>query len=199
MNCRISHIQRLARIGGLAMTTAILVACSTAQPVGQQSSLELVQLPKASFQLKSVQVVWIDNPSIPIKASFVNFKHAPVVDPGRMDRAKENVVQIMKAMREHAPEQLASALTKEGVAKGIGHTITLTPVGAYRDEAGWGSGAIIQVSISSDSKQALWSMEMDANSGWQWLGPDALPPGDTYAKNLAKGTIEAFKKAGLIQ
>lgn len=158
-----------------------------------------MQLPKAGFQLKSVQVVWIDNPSIPIKASFVNFKHAPVVDAGRMNRAKENVGQIMKVMREHAPKQLASALAKEGVANGSGHTITLTPVGAYRDEAGWGSGAIIQVSISSDSKQTLWSTEMDANSGWQWLGPDALPPDDTYAKNLAKGTIEVFKKVGLIQ
>lgn len=199
MNSRITCMLSMVRTTGTALVTAALVACSTAQPVGQQGGLEAAALPKASFQLKSAQVVWVDNPSIPVKASFVNFKHAPVVDARRMDRAKEGANKIIKTMREHAADQLASALEKEGVAKGKSHTITLTPVGAYRDEAGWGSGAIIQVSISDNTKQTLWSTEMDANSGWQWLGPDTIPPDETYAKNLSKGTVEVFKKVGLIK
>ena len=76
----------------------------------------MTPLQKADFRLKSAQVVWVDNPSIAIKTSFVNFRHAPGVDASRMDRAKEGVSQIMKTMREHAPGQLASELEKAGVA-----------------------------------------------------------------------------------
>lgn len=199
MDRRISRTQSVVRTTCTVFVTAILVACSTAQPLGQRGNIEAASIQKAGFRLKSAKVVWVDNPSIPIKASFANFRYAPAVDASRMNRAKEGVSKIMKVMREHAPAQLASELQKAGVAEGNGHTITLTPVGAYRDESGWGSGAIIRVSVSADTKQTLWSAEMDANSGWQWFGPDAIPADDTYAKNLAKGTTDVFKKAGLIQ
>lgn len=185
----------------LAGVVSGLVACSTAQPLGHRNNPDAPPVPAASFKLKQAQVAWSDNPSVRLNYNYVTRRDYP--QPPSEDykkRVGDHVGKILSILQEKSPEALAARLDKAGVGRGAAYTIKLTPMSLYRDATGWGgSGAVVRVSIVDQSGTTLWTIDMDANSGIHWAGAAlALPPDESYATDLAKGTVEAFRKAKLI-
>jgi hypothetical protein len=186
----------------LALVT-LLNACASNNLAVQDHEGKPIEAPISSFKLQNVQVVWVDNTAFDWQLRSAinagNLQRYETTNPVAIARAKSDIQLMYGLLKNHAGSDLMESLAASNVRAGVSQTIELRPENGYWSESGWGSGVVIEITITDHSSQRVWKHKVQADTGIQMIGAMAAPVQDrNYVRSFVSGLLKEFSKSKLI-
>lgn len=182
---------------------ALLNACASNNLAVQDYEGKTIEAPISSFKLQNVQIVWVDNTAFDWQFRSAvdagNFQRHYTTNPIAMARAKSDMQLMYGLLKKHAGSDLLETLATSNVRAGVSQTIELRPENGYWSEFGWGSGVVIEITITDHSSKRVWKHKVQADTGLQMVGAMAAPVQDrNYVRSFASGLLGVFSQSKLI-
>ena len=182
--------------GFVLAACALLVACAGSPPL-KDSSGKPVPVPAAGFKLREAQVVWQPHADYQVRGS-VRARDQKALDTF-VPKVTADMEKMYALLKTGAAPDLAAALAQRGVTKGPLQTIELRPLYGYFEQAGSGSGIVLQVTIADIGTGQTWVHKVKADTGMQVINPLVGPsPDSSYVKGFVGGLIGIFREAALL-
>ncbi len=174
-----------------------LSGCANVESTGRPYlGLGHKEVPSAGFRLAANEVVWQNNPRLPIRY------YAAVNVSGAQEAAKAYITkhaeQLTMALREGAPSALRKALAGVG-ATGDDHVIVLSPVRMEQLPGLRGVDMVVRLQVLSRTGDPVWQDELRLGSGVMILGTGWGEPSRKDAEVLARGALLALADARAIK
>lgn len=193
---------KLKLISCVAMALAAL-GCATSGTGALDDKGKLIEPVAAQFSLSSATVLW--DAENYLVAPKMNCSLAPAggvycpKDEKTVNRAKSRTAKMLSLLKEHLPSHLSEKLQKLNVAKGGNQTVLIEPLSSYWNEAGWGSGIRVKITVQDEMSKQKWTHVMNADTGIQWLGAaGASEPDIRFVEKFSSDVVFVFKKAHLV-
>lgn len=180
----------------LLLLCAILAGCAGTPPL-LDSSGKPIPVPAAGFRLQAADVKWQPHADYQVRG-VVKARDQKALDifVPKVSADMEKRYVLLKA----SPPDVMAALARKGVVKGDAQTIELRPLYGYFEQAGSGSGIVLQVTVVDAATRQSWVHRVKADTGMQVINPLVGPaPGDDYVAGFVRGLMEVFREAGLIR
>ena len=184
-----------------ASMLALLSACATGNIAYTDPKGTPVEAPPADFKLKGVRVVWKDNPDLKwdLRSSLnaMTLQRVDTKSDSAIARAKTDIFLMQDLLKQFAPNDVSSNLQAQGVNTGEPQTMEIFPTRGYWSDGGWGSGIILQITITDSQSKKAWSHTVQADTGLQLTGAMAAGVQDRgYVQAFSVGLVKSLKING---
>ena len=194
---------RIFRLFIVSIIAGFLYGCAANNLAVQDAKGNTIEAPVSSFKLQNTRVVWLDNPDFNWELRSAidgrNLQRVYITDPIAIARAKSDMLLMYKLLKDHGEAEVMASLATSNVRPGELQTIELHPALGYWSGAGWGSGVVLNVTITDHQTKRIWKHTVQADTGLQMVGAMAAAAQDrSYVRNFATGLQRIFSLAQLI-
>jgi hypothetical protein len=188
----------------LIVAVILLVAgCATSNAptssiAGQPTAIEV---PPSTFKLNSYLIKWIPSAELKFEmrcaTNAMTLQRVCSSSQAATSRANQDIALMNQLLQANAASQLKSRLSSKGLKEGDATTIDLKPQSGYWSEAGWGSGILVEVTVTEGSSGRKWTQVVPADTGVQFFGAMAAGPQTSeYVVSFATRLESVLSRAG---
>ncbi|MGH8857552.1 MAG: hypothetical protein ACREXG_05930 [Polaromonas sp.] len=185
------------------LASTFLAACASGNLAVKDSQGKIMEVEVATFKLHEMQVVWKDNPKFDWElrsaVSAGNLQRVHTSNPKALDRAQTDMKGMYSLLKTHVADDLMSAFKSVGVRAGNLQTIEIYPARGYWSEFGWGSGVVLDVTITDQQSGKTWKHTVQADTGLQMVGALSAAPQDrSYVQSFVSGFQRVLSQGRLL-
>jgi hypothetical protein len=189
----VSIVVAISLVAGCATSNA-----PTSSIAGQPTALEVTP---STFKLNNYLIKWIPSTELKIEmrcaTNAMTLQRVCSSSQAATSRSNQDIALMNQLLQANATTQLNSRLLSKGLKEGDATTIELKPQSGYWSEAGWGSGVLIEVTVTEANSGRKWTHVLPADTGVQFFGAMAAGPQTSeYVASFTTRLDSVLSRAG---